>query len=341
MQFTSPEPQTPAAPLTEPVVKSEPLTVFIAGSGRSGSTLLDMCLGGHSRISALGETGFLYFYARQTTSRDLCTCGLGLGQCPFWRKVEEPLKASGVSGFGDLPLSDPARIRLDDQGHYRERLPGEGNANASLLRHVSIVLGSGLFFKLAAHLSPAVRINYAAAQNRHRLYAAVRKAHGTPVIVDSTKTAGAVKEAFMISPQPARIIMLYRDGRAVSASHKRRLGLSMTQAAHFWKSEMVKWQAAQATIPRSAILTVRYEDFTARPQAELDRICRFLGLDFEPGLLDFRKDRHNIGGNPMRFRADEVEIRPDSRWRDEVTAQDLADFEAEAGDFNRALGYLA
>ncbi len=327
--------------LTGNIKKTGASTVFIAGSGRSGSTLLDMCLGGHSRISALGETGFLYFYARHTTSRDLCTCGAALGECPFWMKVETILKETGHGGFSDLALSDPSRIRIGEDGHYRGRLPGEGTANASVLRNLSIVLGSRYFFELAAHLSPAVKVNLVAARNRQRLYAAVRRAHDTPVIVDSTKTAGAVKEAFMTADVPARVIMLYRDGRAVSASHKRRLGISMTQAAHFWRGEMVKWQMARLSLPKEKIITVRYEDFTQNPKAELEKICRYLGLEFEDGLLNFRKDRHNIGGNPMRFRTDEVEIKPDNRWRDELTPQDIADFEAAAGDFNRSLGYGA
>lgn len=317
------------------------LNVFIAGSGRSGSTLLDMCLGGHSRISSLGETGFLYFYARNTTIRDLCTCGVAVRQCPFWSKVEaELVKLRGVS-FDEFLLSDPARIRIGEDGHYRGRFPGEGSANSSRLRDLSIVLGSRHFFELAAGFSSAVRTNLEAARNRHSLYEAVFRAHGTPVIVDSTKTAGAVKEAFMTgsSDVPAVMITMIRDGRAVAASHKRRMGVSMGAAAALWKNEMTKWRVARLTIPKARQLSVRYEDFSADPKTELDKICRFLGLVFEPGMLEFRKGRHNIGGNPMRFRNEEVEIMPDNRWRDELTAGDLAEFEKAAGNFNRSLGY--
>ncbi|MET8974932.1 sulfotransferase [Streptomyces sp. NPDC004539] len=33
--------------------------------------------------------------------------------------------------------------------------------------------------------------------------------------------------------------------------------------------------------------TVRYEDITADPGRELRRLCRFLGLDYEPGMVDY------------------------------------------------------
>jgi hypothetical protein len=35
--------------------------------------------------------------------------------------------------------------------------------------------------------------------------------------------------------------------------------------------------------------TVRYEDLTAAPEEELRRLCAFLGLDFEPAMLDYGK----------------------------------------------------
>lgn len=34
-------------------------------------------------------------------------------------------------------------------------------------------------------------------------------------------------------------------------------------------------------------LTVRYEDLTANPEAEAKRICEFLGVPYEPGMLEY------------------------------------------------------
>ncbi|MGW0823156.1 sulfotransferase family protein [Streptomyces sp. NPDC002845] len=41
--------------------------------------------------------------------------------------------------------------------------------------------------------------------------------------------------------------------------------------------------------------TVRYEDITADPEKEMRRLCDFLGLDFEPSMLDYgRKDENQV-----------------------------------------------
>ena len=57
-------------------------------------------------------------------------------------------------------------------------------------------------------------------------------------------------------------------------------------------------------------------------------------------MLFLRKDlSHSIGGNPMRFRKNEVEIRLDDRWRTNLTERDLVMFERIAGAVNRRLGY--
>ena len=35
--------------------------------------------------------------------------------------------------------------------------------------------------------------------------------------------------------------------------------------------------------------TIRYEDLTADPQGELTRLCAFLGVEFEPTMLEYGK----------------------------------------------------
>ena len=40
-------------------------------------------------------------------------------------------------------------------------------------------------------------------------------------------------------------------------------------------------------------LTVRYEDLTAEPARELRRICEFLGLEWEPAMLDYGRTEHS------------------------------------------------
>jgi hypothetical protein len=68
---------------------------------------------------------------------------------------------------------------------------------------------------------------------------------------------------------------------------------------------------------------MRYEDFAERPEEATRRVSDFVG----EGHLEIRGlDRgsislgahHTVGGNPIRIRKGEVEIRPDREWRERM-----------------------
>ncbi|MGP3971194.1 sulfotransferase family protein [Streptomyces sp. 6N223] len=48
-------------------------------------------------------------------------------------------------------------------------------------------------------------------------------------------------------------------------------------------------ETARQTLPG---LTVRYEDMTEDPKAQTQRICEFLGLDWEPEMVDYGRNDH-------------------------------------------------
>lgn len=43
-------------------------------------------------------------------------------------------------------------------------------------------------------------------------------------------------------------------------------------------------------------LTVRYEDIVSAPEREMRTVCKFLGVEYEPGMLDYGKQSHGEGG---------------------------------------------
>lgn len=319
--------------------------VFIAGSGHSGSTLLDMCLGGHPQIASLGETGFLYFYAHGMTDRDFCTCGQRVLQCDFWRKnVAELARQRGVAEdvvLDSFIMSDPEQIRFDDKGEYKEWLPHEKRTDKiSFMRPFTSLLGNKVFFKKVGTFSKLLRMRWRAAENRMDLCRVVMAAQHRPIVVDSTKSPGSLKEAWMLrGDTPVKFIVMHRDGRGVAASHMRRLGVTMSQASRMWRNEIIKWWLVSRTIPKADIYTVHYESFATDPAYELRKICDWLGIDFSPEMMDFRQNRHNIGGNPMRFRREETVIRIDESWREMLSEADRNRFELVAGWVNRLLGY--
>ena len=57
---------------------------YICSAARSGSTLLDVLLGNHSRVASLGEFSFL---SKAIALNQTCSCGESIHKCPAWSKI--------------------------------------------------------------------------------------------------------------------------------------------------------------------------------------------------------------------------------------------------------------
>src|SRR5436190_19429903 len=82
----------------------------LAGSGRSGSTLLALLLGQQSGIVSVGE--FYRFWA--LGEGRLCGCGQATAVCPFWEKAR---KAAAIA----VPAFDPARAARFERKLFHNR----------------------------------------------------------------------------------------------------------------------------------------------------------------------------------------------------------------------------
>lgn len=322
-------------------------TVYVAGSGHSGSTLLDLMLGGHPKISTLGEAHLLYLCTKMSGTPYRCACGRHVLECPFWRKVED----AAAERIGDrtpgllqrLITTDPSyldHVTDDDPVWIMPlHLAPVSRFNPRLDR-LAMVVGSKRLWSALAKVSPNVQIRRTAIQNSVLLYEAVRTAHSTPVVVDSTKNSARLKGLYLKTPHRFLVLYLLHDGRAVTWSRMVREGFSMAECARAWKLEHMKLTSVMWAMPRSIVRKFRYEDLCRNPRAELTRVCEWLGLPYDPQMLEIGSaDRHGVGGNPMRYGRRENAIRFDERWRDEIGAADLRTFDKIAGRLNRRLGY--
>ena len=64
--------------------------IYIAGDGRSGSTLLDSILSNIENSISVGECH--RFWIRFYEGESLCSCGEEMIHCPLWSKVDQELK---------------------------------------------------------------------------------------------------------------------------------------------------------------------------------------------------------------------------------------------------------
>src|SRR6266536_2074426 len=97
---------TPTERLSNPPLK----VLYIAGAGRSGSTLLDGVLGQLDGFFAAGE--LRYLWERGLQESRLCGCGVAVRDCPTWRAVLASAFGPGVDANAAARLQRKAtRVR--------------------------------------------------------------------------------------------------------------------------------------------------------------------------------------------------------------------------------------
>jgi hypothetical protein len=195
------------------------------------------------------------------------------------------------------------------------------------------------------------------------LYEALSVRTGRPVTVDSTKSLEWLKQqSDLAHARGAKTILLFlsRDGRAVVSSGLRKYPEeTATQHAQKWMSQMEGTAAFAAQFP-GVVERVRYEALVTAPEATLRRLCDVIGIAFDPAMLDpFSSEQHPLGGNAgTQSLLQKAQTKPeggsmpisgskkdyyaahpksfvlDLRWKRELPAEALAEFEAVAGALN-------
>lgn len=272
-------------------------TVGVCGAGHSGSTLLGMVLGSHSRAFYMGEGAkvrYLHDAAKPLRKRVCKICGEG---CPIWSKFQWDK---------DQPL-----------------------------------------------------------------HAQLAEFTGAELIVDTTKDEGwiaARAEETRVAGGTPYLIFLTRDGRAVVNSRIRKYperdpGDQIRQWADKMASSGALFDAFEG--PKREL---RYEDLASDTEATVRDLCAWLGIDYEPAMLDFASTPHHVlgGNNGTQYLAakavfDDPErafvsltertrsyygdhsgrIELDLRWKSELSAEHAALFEAMAGDINAKIKWEA
>lgn len=163
-------------------------------------------------------------------------------------------------------------------------------------------------------------------------------------------------------PRYRRVIYLLRDGRDVMVSYfhyLQKMGraddlLSVVQDDAIWPCQWhthVQCWLMDDHAPEVDLLLVKYEDLQRDALAELKRICAFAGLEREPSWLasvveqaSFEKMRareERFGMHIKNWSANDRFMRRGQvgSYRDEMPAEVLAAFMAQAEPVLRAVGY--
>jgi hypothetical protein len=165
----------------------------------------------------------------------------------------------------------------------------------------------------------------------------------------------------------ACFIHVIRDGRDVALSHNRRIvrrgeatrkPVPAGEMARRWRKRIGK--AREDAHALRHYMELRYEDLVTETEPSLRRVCEFIGLPWDPVMLDYHegaeerlqemaRDLPAGQGRPHRpgeerLRAHALLKEPPQRdrvanWRDEMSEADVAAFEENAGPLLAELGY--
>lgn len=142
----------------------------------------------------------------------------------------------------------------------------------------------------------------------------------------------------------AQFVHLVRDGRAAAASLARMSWFEgdLAQAIGTWRLAMEHARVAREALPADTWFDLSYERLITAPEAQLRRLCSFLGEEFDPVMLapgavrdtlvPERKTWHANTAGPL------LAARTDS-WRFELSEADITFLEALAGRELRLAGY--
>lgn len=133
----------------------------------------------------------------------------------------------------------------------------------------------------------------------------------------------------------ALFVHVIRDVRDHCLSIKQAWGKSMVRAAQRWVDGVEKARNDAKNCPRD-YLEVTYERLTGSPEAEITRICQFLGLSFEPGMLELSVAPENLGSARGTRH---VVSGAAGRYRTEMSRRTLLRIETIAADALRGLEY--
>jgi hypothetical protein len=285
-----------------------PLVLYIAGSGRSGSTLIERVLG---QVPGYVNIGELIELAMHTAPRDeLCGCGRAFTECPFWTAVGKRAFGGWDSGYLDTVRQWQIRLHLQ---HY---IPGRRTTGRADRKLPPDLTDLGAYYK--------------------SLYRAIAAESGATCVVDASNE---IFQAIMLSSAgvDVRVIHLVRDIRGFAHSlSKRHIRPHVpNETEYMWRTTPAFGAALWVICLKQAkllhrrdipVAQMRYEDFVGRPRETLEAALRQLGMPVAPpGLTNIEGRRvvlgpsHGLSGNPQRFVHGELTLRADEGWRDQMS----------------------
>jgi hypothetical protein len=251
-----------------------PKVLYIMGTGRSGSTILDVLLSDNEGVVGCGELNYLF--REGFAQNNECSCGAVCRQCELWGKVYD---------HGEFSGKDTMELfNLMMSVEYHSKFPQ-------------------LFFKW---ISKSAWDEYR--DVNEDLLEAVHKASGASVVVDSSKYPGRALALRRALGNNVKIVFLSREADGVMRSFQKQ-GIEQTSKSPFkvmlyYNANMLMGKLVMKSFPDS-VLPVTFEELTTDTVATLGRIGDWAGVDLSSSIGrvergEYLTQPHIVRGNRLR-----------------------------------------
>ncbi|MDT7830207.1 sulfotransferase [Pricia sp. S334] len=269
--------------------------ILLIGSGRSGSTLMDMLVNENPNIMGVGEISNW----NNKVFNEYCACGDIVKSCPFWSEVIRKV------GWSEKDFQKYKEYQYEFNAPKRDSV-----------------------FKIKDYTEKSGFNDFISKSNE--IFNAISEVSNKQILFDSSKSP---QRAFNLSKSDlfdVKFIYLMRDPRGVVWSFKKSFkknqkaglqkdmkGTSLQKALYSWLAVNSRaFSALKSTSFPS--LFVKYENFCANPNQEINRILEFV-LGEKPKTEinlseSMQTESHVIAGNRLRMNKDII-IKPDFAWK--------------------------
>lgn len=176
-----------------------------------------------------------------------------------------------------------------------------------------------------------------------RIYAQLLAKTGRSLLLDKTPAYALVLDFLAKLYPQARYIVLTRNPLAVWSSFVQSFFDGDAEAAHAHNPLLERYVPALARFLRErpvALCHVRYEELVSEPEMALDSLCRFLGLDFRPEMVDYGSRAENRERS-ARGLGDPVTVARETRPTTASLARWAFELAGDAAKLQRARQILA
>jgi len=276
--------------------------LYIAGSGRNGSTLMERMLNEIPNVFAAGELG----YARLSKENNVCFCGKTFADCSVWGSITKN-----------------AQFKALEHKYFSQAIEKYSKGAKTFFRLRSLNKKQKLPDDFKQYLN-----------SLEILYSAIHKNRAAKVITDSTTLPLYGYHLSLIPLIDLYIVHLIRDPRGVANSRNRQKFLPNSNVPTVSKTinpilTVLSWIKKNLFIEfifsrrKGRYLRIHYEDFIENPSKEIKKIGSMLGLELNHlDLIEGNKIKlgecHLSAGNIGLLGKEEIVLKLDERWKHDM-----------------------